>query len=64
MEKVVEFVDDRVPTEEHKALEILVVNEERLRSEQLRFVTSSRSGRDGLQCKATETVAMEVDVVG
>ena len=48
MEKAVELGDDRIPTEEHKALEILVSNEERLRGEQLRFVRSSRGGRNGL----------------
>jgi len=33
MEKNVELGDDRIPTEQDKALEILVANEERLKRE-------------------------------
>ena len=48
MEKAVELGDDRIPTEQHKAFEILVANEERLKREQLRYHRSARIGIGGV----------------
>ena len=48
MEKAVELGDDRVPAELHKALELLVANEERLKRSQLRYHHGGRGGRGGM----------------
>lgn len=47
MEKSVELGDDCIPTQPHKALEILVANEERLRADQLRY-SRAHARRNGV----------------